>query len=265
MLLGVAESHDDHGVARLQLVRLGDEGGRGCVQTADDDIHVVRQGGDDLPSMAQHLRAVVEPPEEEAEAHHRTRLVQRELELRHHPEVAAAATHGPEQVRVLLGRGDARLAVCGHDADRQQVVDRQAELAAEPAHPTSERQATHARVAHQPGRGGQSERLGGGVHVAEQRATTHLDSAGVGIDLDVVDAAQVDHDRVVHDARTGHAVSAAADRDGMAVLGGEPDHRSYVGLVGAPGDQERAAVDAGVPDAPAVVVRRICSADHLAS
>ena len=55
--------------------------------------------------------------------------VQAELEIRHHAEVAAAAAHAPEQLRILFGAGVPQLPVRGDHVDGLEVVDGHAELA----------------------------------------------------------------------------------------------------------------------------------------
>jgi hypothetical protein len=64
-------------------------------------------------------------------AYDRVELVEPEPEPGGHPEVAAAAADGPEQVRVGLGVHVQDAAVRRHDLGGQQVVDGQAVLSHE--------------------------------------------------------------------------------------------------------------------------------------
>src|SRR6202040_2225106 len=66
--------------------------------------------------------------------------VQAEFEGRHHAEVAATTTDGPEQVRVLLFAGDEKLSIRGHNVGGNQVVERQAVPAGEVSDATAEGQ-----------------------------------------------------------------------------------------------------------------------------
>ena len=91
--------------------------------------------------------------------------VQPELELGHDAEVAARAPHPPEEIGVLvLARLD-QLAVGGDDIDGEQLIDRQAPLAHQPADAAAERQARHTGVRDDPGRHGQPEGLGLAIEI----------------------------------------------------------------------------------------------------
>ena len=197
--------------------------------------------------------------------HHRARLVQLELELRHDPEVAAAAAQCPEQVGVLLLGRHEHVAGSRHDAGGEQVVDGQPVLAAQPPHAAAEREPGDAGVADQPDGHGQPVRLGRRIEVAEQGTAAHLGPPRHGIHGHLVHRAEVDHQAVVHDGRARHAVRPAAHGHLEAVGSGEPDGCLHVRLVGTSRDGERAAVDGRVPDAATLVVRRVVGADDLAT
>jgi hypothetical protein len=57
-----------------------------------------------IPDRAKRLRTMLESPESEGQLDHRANLMQLELEFGHYPEVAAAASHGPEQLWARLRR-----------------------------------------------------------------------------------------------------------------------------------------------------------------
>ena len=65
--------------------------------------------------------------------------MQAEEERGDHAEIAAAAAHRPEEVRVLLDAGGDEVAVRQHDVHFEQVVDGEAALACEVAEPAAER------------------------------------------------------------------------------------------------------------------------------
>ena len=73
-----------------------------------------------------------------------------ELELGDDSEVPAAAAETPEQVRILVGARLDELAVGRHHVHRDELVDRQAVLALNPADPAAERQSRHSRVRDDP-------------------------------------------------------------------------------------------------------------------
>ena len=132
--------------------------------------------------MAQGFGALVERPEHEAEMDHRAGLVQLELELGHDREVAAATAQGPEEVGVLGLRGRQHVAGRGDAARRDEVVDRQPVLPAQPPHAAAEGQPADAGVADQPDGYGEAVLLGGRVEVAEQRSPADLRPPRVRVD-----------------------------------------------------------------------------------
>ena len=78
--------------------------------------------------------------------------VQAELEARHDAEVAAAATHRPVQVGILLRTRMAELAVRSHDIHGLHVVERETEASRDAPEATAEREAADPGVRHGAGR-----------------------------------------------------------------------------------------------------------------
>ena len=76
---------------------------------------------DGVAVPAQHVAGVLQLEEHRA-AVDQIQRVQRELQRRHDPEVAAAAADRPEEVGMLALARDHRLAVSGDDVGRDQVV-----------------------------------------------------------------------------------------------------------------------------------------------
>ena len=186
MLLGRAEADDDHRVAGLELVLLGHEGRRGCVQAADDHVDVGRQRGDHVRAWRRASAPWSRPQNRKPKCTIGPASCSVELELRHDREVAAAAAQGPEEVGVLGLRGRQHVAGRGHDAGRDEVVDRQPVLAAQPSHAAAEGQPADAGVADQADGHGEAVLLGGRVEVAEQRPAADLHPPRVRVDVDVV-------------------------------------------------------------------------------
>ena len=82
---------------------------------------------------------------EHAAAKHGTELMQAILERRDDAEIAAAAAHAPEQIRVLLLARLEQSAVRGDNVDGNHVVAGQAVLADQPAHATAKGQSGDTR------------------------------------------------------------------------------------------------------------------------
>src|SRR5204863_8629089 len=91
--------------------------------------------------------------------------------LGHDPEVAAAAADPPKQIRVDVLARSHELPVGGHEVDGEKLVDREAELAHQPADPAAEGQPGEPRVRDDPGRNGEAELLRLAVDPAEQTAS----------------------------------------------------------------------------------------------
>ena len=82
------------------------------------------------------------------------------LERGDHPEVAAAAAQGPEQVGVLVPARVHKATVGEHDVGAEEVVDRQPVAAGQVAVTSAERQPSHPGGAHDPTDRGEPERVG---------------------------------------------------------------------------------------------------------
>ncbi len=187
-----------------------------------------------------------------------------ELEPGDDPEVRPRAAHPPEQLRVLVLARAHLAAVRGDEVDGEQAVDRQAELALEPAHATAERQAAHTGVRDDADRTDEPVRLRRGVEPGEVRAAADPGGARLGVDVDAADRCEVDHDPVVAGGEAGDAVAAAADGDDELLLAGEAERSDDVVSAGRLHDQRRPPVDRAVPDRARRVVAGVVRADHFA-
>jgi hypothetical protein len=83
------------------------------------------------------------------------------------PEVRACTAKAPKQVGVFVLACVHEPTVCRNDVDREEVVDREAELALKSPHPTAERQTCSARVRDDADRTDEPKRLRLVVEVAE--------------------------------------------------------------------------------------------------
>jgi hypothetical protein len=105
--------------------------------------------------------------------------------------------------------------------------------------------------------------LGGGVEVGQQRSAGHPGAASGQVDVDLVHRTQVDDDAVVDHRGPRHAVRSSAHRHLESSLNGEPHRLLHVCLVETPGDGQWSTIDAGVPDAPALVIPGIRGGDDV--
>ena len=107
-----------------------------------------------------------------------------ELERSDDAEVAAGATHGPEQILVLGGAGPPKDAVGGDDVDREETVDRQPVPATQVSGAAVERQSGDTGRRDDAGRDGEPEELRLSIHVSQRRASLDAHRPRLPIDVD---------------------------------------------------------------------------------
>jgi hypothetical protein len=188
--------------------------------------------------------------------------VQPELELGDHPEVAAAATQTPEQVRTLGGGGAHDLTFGGHQRVGLDVVAGQPELPGEPAHASAQREPANAGMGDVAGGRGQAVRVGREVERAQQRAALDRRAPPGRVDLHAVEEPQVDLKAAVGHGQARDAVAAALDADLHPAPPPVPDDRHDILGRGATRDKRRAPVERGIPDLAARVVAVITGRQH---
>ena len=192
-------------------------------------------------------------------------LVQTELELGDDPEVPPAAAKAPEQVLVLPLVDLQRVAVCGDDLVRDNVVAGEAESPGEPAHASAEGQPADSGVGDVSRRCRQADLLSSPVQIAQQSAALHPRPAGIGIYPDGAQSGQVDQQAVVRHANTQDAVAAAADADLEAAPAGKLDGDRHIRAAGASNRHRWAAVDHRVPHGSSRVVAVVAGQHHRPS
>ena len=191
---GVARAHHDY---RLAVHVLGQERQWRRELELEDRRELVGRGGRDLAIEAQYLRRVFERVEDRPGEHDRPDRMQAVLERRDDAEVTAAAAHSPEQIGVLVLAGGDELAVRRDEVDGEQVVDRRAVLAHQPADPAPEGQPRNARVAHDSTHRRKPEELGLAVELAPQHARFGARRPGLRVDVNAFHRRQVDHEPAV--------------------------------------------------------------------
>jgi hypothetical protein len=180
-----------------------------------------------------------------------------------HAEVAAAAAHRPEEVRVMLGVDLEDLAVGGHQLDALDRVDGEPELAAQPADPAAQGDAAHADVRAVAERHDQAVGRGGFGQLAGGDPRLHPGDPRGRVDLDGPHGGQVDQQPALGAAVAGQAVPAAADRDLEAGAGGELQRPGDVPAVDRPDDHRRAEIVEEVVAPSGVVVAGVARAETL--
>ena len=187
-----------------------------------------------------------------------------ELQARHDAEVRAGAAQAPEQLRLLVRARPHEPPVGGHELDRAEAVDRQPEVALEPADPAAEGQPGHAGMADDADRTDEAMLLGRDVKLAEERSPARPRDAGRRVDAHIVHAAEVDDDAAVGRGIAKPAMTASADGDFELPIAAEPNRRGDVVDAGRPNHDGRSTVDRRVPDPAGIVVGRVVGGNDLA-
>ena len=117
---------------------------------------LVRPFVDELPESLGQLRRSLDRMGDRAVRDEPLEGMEAKLERGHDPEVRAGSSHAPEELGMLVRARPHDPAVRGHDLDGEQAVDRQTELALQPAHPAAEREAGHSRVGDDADRAGRA-------------------------------------------------------------------------------------------------------------
>ena len=186
--------------------------------------------------------------------HDRPDRVQAVLERGDDAEVRSGAAHAPEQIGVVVLAGGDELAVRSNEVDGEQVVDRRAVLAHQPADPAAERQAGDPGVRDDAADGGEPEVLRLAVELAPQHARLGARRPRCRVDADALHRRQVDHEPAIAERMPADPVATGAHRDEQIALARVANGRDHVGDAGAARDAGRPAVDRAVPDPAALVI-----------
>ena len=195
----------------------------------------------------------------------RAKFAQLELERGHDPEVRAGAPDPPEELGLLRLARPHRAAVRRDELDRAKVVDRQAEVPLEAAHPAAERQPGDPGVTDHADRADEAVRLRRDIELAEERAAVCAGDAPLGVDGHAAEPREVDDEAAVGGRVARGAVTARPDRDLEIVLAPEPDGGGDIGDVRWPDEDRRSPVEHRVPDATRLVVPGVARRDDLAT
>ena len=176
----------------------------------EDRRQLVGRGGGELAVEAQNLRRVVQRVEDRPGEHDRPDRVQAVLERGDDAEVAAAAADAPEQIGVVVLAGGDELALRSHDVHGEEVVDRRAVLAHQPADPAAERQARDPGVGDDAADGGEPEELRLAVELAPQHARLGARRPRCRVDSNALHRRQVDHEPAVAERVAADSVATGA-------------------------------------------------------
>jgi hypothetical protein len=208
----------------------------------------------EIAPTLHHLSGVGRAIDRRDEHHRRADGVNLELERGDHAEVAAAAADAPEKLGIFILAGGAQHTVGGDDIDRDDVVEAQAELAAQPTDTAGQRQPGDAGRRNQATGGRQAVYLGLAIEIAPGRAALDPGAPRLGIDVHGVHVRQIDQDAAVARTAARRVVAATAHRGEQPFLTCEVDRGNDVGGAVATCDKRRLLVEHAVPNEPDSVV-----------
>ena len=180
-------------------------------------------------------------------------------------EVPPAAADRPEEVWVLVRAGANLLPACEYDLGLEQVVDRQSALAREVTEAATEREAADPGRRDDSARDCQAVLTRRSVDFSPRAAASDPGGAGPDVDLDRLQAREVEDDPVVDGAEAGAVVGAASDCQQQVVSGGERDDRGNVFGAGGGRDQRGPAIDHRVVDRSSGLVAWVLRGGEVAA
>ena len=253
---GVSEEGGHHDGVRAPAGEgrhVGD--GREMQQRGPGHELVGERGPHGVPGV-QHLVRALERKEVRTRVE-RVDLDDVELDGGHDAEVAAPAAQGPEQLGLTLGVDADQLAFGGDELERRDGVGLQPVLAREPAHAATERVAGDADVgrgAVQPGEAVSGEARSDTVPL-DAGADAHAACARV--DVNLLQAADVDEQQIVHVAQRRLVVSRRLRGDAQIEALRERDGVGDLMSVGRERDRGGPLVDQEVERRARLVVARV--------
>ncbi|HEX6449118.1 MAG TPA: hypothetical protein VF060_06635 [Trebonia sp.] len=199
-------------------------------QMADGGDLVRHCGGPFTPGV-QHLRGTLDREEQVPRVQVADR-VQTHLQRGHHAHAAAAA-HGPEQVRIMVGVSADQVAVRGDQLGRGDAVGGQPVAAGQPAEPAAEGVPGHAHRRGGARQRGQAVPGGRDGHVRPHRAGPRAGGAARWVDVHCAHACRPQQHRAVQRFERSGAVACALRGDPDPAGAGVADRLGHVG--GRPG------------------------------
>ena len=166
---------------------------------------------------------------------------------------------------MLCRVGTAKHAVGSDNVHREQVIDREPELAAGPAEATAEGEPGDAGGRVDADRNRKTERLSFLVHVGEQRTTLDAGTVCGWIDVHRAHTREIEHDASVANRITRDVVTAAPHGQSHAVLASEVDPLDHIRGSQCLDDHAGSAIYHAVPDGSRRVVARLPRQQHAAS
>src|ERR1700722_2831828 len=138
-----------------------------------------------------------------------------------HPEVSATPANSPEEVGILVRAGRDKLSIRQDDIGREKVIDGQAILPCEVSHAAAQSKATNTCCRNDSRRHGEAEGVGSVVHVTPRASSADADGSCRGVDMNVLDARQINDEAIITDSQPSGVVASASDRYQRVIFPGK--------------------------------------------
>ena len=187
----------------------------------------------------------------------------RYVELRHDPEVATAATQGPQQLGIAVRARPHDVPGRGHDRRADEVVAGQSGGAHQEAQPAAKGQPADAGVPERPARHRESVGERRAVHVLPLAAAARPRTARDRVHRDGAHLAQIDDQRPFGDTVAGDAMTASANGDGQPRVTRGTDRRDDILDRPTPHERGRPVIDGPVEGPTSVVVALVAGLEEI--
>ena len=160
-----------------------------------------------------------------------------------HPEVSATPADSPEEVGILVRAGGDKPSIRQDDIGRQKVIDGQAILSCEVPHAAAQSKATHTCCRNDSRWHGEAEGVRSVVHVTPGASAAYTDGSCRGVDVNVLDARQINDETIITNSQPSGVMASASDRYQQVILPGEMNGGDDIRDVSAQSDEPRFAAD----------------------
>jgi hypothetical protein len=189
--------------------------------------------------------------------------MQLQFEFRDHSEVAAAATQGPKQIRILACVGPYDGTVRSYEGKSLDVIAGQSESAGKPAGPSAQDQSGSSGMRDDARGKYQPCFLGCRINRAQQTTSGDHGMARLGIHGNLPHSRQVNHHAAIARAKTRETMPSAADGGKNSDLRAGADCILHIDYIGAARDKARSTSDHAIPDDARIFVAAFAGTQQI--
>src|SRR4029077_3602104 len=182
-----------------------------------------------------------------------------------HSEVSATSADRPKKIGIFVSARRDKPSIRQHNVGRQKVIDGQTVLSCEMSHPASQSEATHTGCRDNSRWHGEAKWVRRMVHITPHASAANAHRSGCGIDVNVFDTRQVNHQAIITNSQPTGIVASTAYRYQQVILPGEMNGGNDIRNISAHSDEPRFAADHRVIHFACFVVTRVGGFNQLAT